>query len=37
VRATSSASELSGFWTAVTVRPAACRRMMTADQDEPSA
>jgi len=35
--AMSSACELSGFWTAVTVRPAACRRVMTGDQGEPSA
>ena len=37
VCATSSASEVSGFCTAMTASPALCRRWITADQDEPSA
>jgi len=34
---TSSASEVSGFCTAVAVIPAPSRRLITSDQDEPSA
>ena len=37
VCATSSASEPSGFCTAVAFRPAVCNRAITSDQDEPSA
>src|SRR6202171_2333867 len=37
VAATESSSEVSGFCTAVTLRPAACRYGMTAAQLEPSA
>src|SRR6267143_380467 len=37
VAATSSATEVRGFCTDVTCIPAACRRSMTSDQDEPSA
>jgi len=37
VAATDSASEVSGFCTAVTCRPAACRRGMTSAQLDPSA
>src|SRR6202007_79553 len=35
--ATASGSVVSGFWTAVTLRPAACNRAITSDQQEPSA
>ncbi|MNY37386.1 hypothetical protein D3C86_1719470 [compost metagenome] len=35
--ATSSATEVSGFCTAVTCRPAACKRVITSAQLEPSA
>ena len=37
VSATASSSVVSGFWTEVAFSPAACRRGMTSDQDEPSA
>src|ERR1700733_15907216 len=37
VCATSSASDISGFCTAVAVTPAPCRRLITSDQEEPSA
>src|SRR5882672_2517959 len=37
VAATESASDVSGFCTAVTCKPAACRREMTSAQLEPSA
>src|SRR5271163_2411210 len=35
--ATASGSVVRGFWTEVTLRPAACRRGMTSDQLDPSA
>src|SRR5438874_2039313 len=35
--ATASGSVVSGFCTAVTLRPAACKRAITSDQDDPSA
>ena len=37
VAATSSASEVSGFWTETTFRPLACRRGTTRFHAEPSA